>query len=437
MKVIPLPSALAAMAQAARATRPDDEGAALRNIDLTAFRLDALASGEPPPRPMMLAPLFPLGTVSLLFGAGGLGKSLVALDLALGVAHRAIAPAGILDFFAGPLGGTIPREAAGASVFLSLEDDAGEMHRRVANLDAGGRRAGAPCFVIPGSAVPNLDPALVTTDRRAHRLTDLASSGLDDLLDRIERASGHSVRLLVLDPAGDFLDADENDAAPAKMLMRHLRGMAQRRRISILLLGHVAKAADGLPPTMRGSGAFMANSRAAYGLWRPDPRDMARLTKATGAPAEALVWGGLLKANHGGAPINRHRLFQRQADGRLLDVTDRLSRQPGMVDDDLIPAFVKIIVAAAAVGAPFAATGANGVYAGRADLPEPLSTLSRSRLEGLTTAAMERGLLVKAAWRGSIRQWLDAPSGALATGQPIEPASGSRAVAIRRAGGTE
>lgn len=435
MKIHPLPCEVIPFAAGPRGDHAA-EADALAGLDLVALRLDRLATGAAPPPAMLLTPLFPMGAVSLLFGGGGLGKSLVALSLALAVARRAIMPpGGNLGFMPGPLGGAIPPEAAGAAVFVTLEDDRAEVHRRTLSLDREGLRDGAPCYVIPGSDLAGFDPTLLTSVRRLPALTDFARRGLDTLLDRIAAASGHPVRLLVLDPAGDFLDADENDAAPVKRLMRHLREIAQRRGVAVVLLGHVAKAADGLPPTMRGSGAWMANSRAAYGLWRPDPKELPRLTKATGAPAETLLWGALLKANHAGAPVNRHRLFQRDDAGRLMDVTDRTTKQPGATDDDLIPALVAACTAAAAVGAPFSATGQSGVYAGRADLPDPLSTLARSRLEGLAEAAMARGLLVKAAWRGQGRQWLDSPSGALATGLPVEPSAGSRAVALRRHSG--
>jgi AcrR family transcriptional regulator len=67
-------------------------------------------------------------------------------------------------------------------------------------------------------------------------LTDFAATGLDELLGNVSRASGHPVRLLILDPAGDFLDADENDAGPVKKLMRLLREKATAHGCTILRL---------------------------------------------------------------------------------------------------------------------------------------------------------------------------------------------------------
>ena len=65
------------------------------DIDLAAWRLDGLTVGTPPPQRFLLAPMFPLGTAGVLFGPGGVGKSMVALHLCLAVARRAMMPAGV------------------------------------------------------------------------------------------------------------------------------------------------------------------------------------------------------------------------------------------------------------------------------------------------------------------------------------------------------
>ncbi|MBW6401363.1 AAA family ATPase [Roseomonas sp. HJA6] len=164
----------------------------------------------------------PLGKVGLIFGAGGIAKSLVALG----------------GFSV--LGSQIPLEAAGASVFLTLEDDTAEVHRRIAALDPLGRRDGAPCFVIPALDLPGFDPALVTAEGRVAALTAFPIDGLDRLRTSVATETGRKVRLLVLDPAGDFLNANENDATFVKLLVRHLRSIAARHGCTISLLGHVA-----------------------------------------------------------------------------------------------------------------------------------------------------------------------------------------------------
>ncbi|WP_431266934.1 AAA family ATPase [Dankookia sp. P2] len=224
----------------------------------------------------------PLGTLGLLVGPGGVGKSLVALDLCLAVAigtreklGRAVSQR--------PLGGWV--RTTGASVFLTLEDDRAEIHRRTVSLDPEGHRHGAPCYVIPAVDLPEFDPALVSAEGRAAALTKFALEDLDRLLGDVARQAGYPVRLLVLDPAGDFINADENDATFVKVLMRHLRAAASRHRCTIILLGHVAKTIDAEGPSMRGNGAWVANSRFTYSLWRTAPSEAAELQPQARCPS--------------------------------------------------------------------------------------------------------------------------------------------------------
>lgn len=377
----------------------------------------------------------PLGTVGVLFGPGGVGKYITALELCMAVATQ-----GAGGGLGGPLGSEVTDAAAGVSVFLTLEDDAAEVHRRTAALDPQGRREGAPCFVVPAVDLHDFEPALVRAEGRAAALTEFASAGLDRLLEDAARAAGRPVRLLVLDPAGDFLDADENDATFVKCLMRRLRAVAARHGCTIVLLGHVAKAVDGDGPSMRGSGAWVANSRFAYALWRPSQDDAARLGRKHQLPPEALVWGSLVKANHAGAPVGLKRLFVRDsATGRLMDRTALLDDGRGKSDSELLETLVKVCAECAAAGLPFSYSGVAGLWSGKDDLPEPLSGLSKTRLERLGQRALETGLLVKARTTHTqgAPKYLDVRDGPLATGRDVEMFQGSRqeALAKWRAGG--
>ena len=416
----------------ARMKMPAADAAPASGIDVTKFRLDEMTAGAPPPQQFLLAPLMPLGTVGLLFGPGGVGKSLIALDLCLAVATRGRA-AGNLAGIIGPLGGTVPPEVAGASVFLTLEDDRAEVHRRTASLDPGGRRLDAPCYVIPAIDLPAFDPALVTADGRAAALTQFAKTGIDDLLHNVARASGLPVRLLVLDPAGDFINADENDATFVKLLMRRLREAAARHRCTIILLGHVAKAMDTDAPSMRGSSAWVSNSRFAYALWRPLPDEAAKLAVQLNHAAESLVWGNLVKANHAGAPIGEKRIYSRDASGRLNDMTARLLKK-AVAKDEQLALLADFCAECAAAGLPYTHTGQGGLWSGIADLPEPFCRLSKHKLEELGRAALDQKLLVKARTSHSQAspKFLDRPDGMLATGAEVEMFQGSREEALIR-----
>ncbi len=420
----------------ARAKLEEAKAPAPPSIDIGQFRLDQFTSGEPRPQRFLLSPFMPLGKVGLLFGPGGVGKSLTALDLCLSVAIRdRVAPARLPGNDA--LGGTVPAEAAGASVFLTLEDDAEEIHRRITALDPSGLRQGAPCYVIPAVDLPEFNPTLVTANGRAAALTDFAQSGLDKLLADTQERAGQRISLLVLDPAGDFLDVDENDASFVKLLMRRLRVAAARHGCTILILGHVAKTVDPDSPTMRGSSAWISNSRFAFAIWRPLPDDADKLAATLGVEANALVQGLLVKANHAGAPVGTKRLYARDdTTGRLVDVTAHLAN--AKVPDTAQMALMKQLVTAcaecAAAGLPFSYSGVGGLWNGREDLPEPLAKMSKHKLLDLCTQALEAGMLVKArtSHTQSAPRFLDVPDGPLSQGHEIEMFHGSRAEALAR-----
>jgi AAA domain len=401
--------------------------------DVSGFRLDIMTAGTPPPRRFLLEPLMPLGTVGLVIGPGGVGKSLTLFDLCIQVATPVSLGNGSRDHTLGPLGGVIPADARGASVFLTLEDDRAEIHRRAVALDRGNTRSGLPCYVIPGLDLPDFDPVLVTAEGRAAALTEFAETGLDNLLCNIAAAARGPVRLLVLDPAGDFLDVDENDATYVKLFMRRLRVMAVRHGCTIILLGHVAKEVDVDGPSMRGSSAWVANSRFAYALWRPPGVEAQKQARKLKVTVDQLVLGNLIKANHAGAPIGQKRHFVRDTEtGRLIDLTARASPGSGLSDDELLTMLVNACAEYAAAGMPFAYSGVAGLWNGQADLPEQLSQIPKKRLEQLGTLALESGRLVKARTTHTqgAPKYLDLPNGPLARGLEIEMPFGSRREAL-------
>ena len=399
-------------------------------LDIASYRLDLISSGDPPPQRFLLAPLMPRGVVGLIFGPGGVGKSLVALELCMVVSGWRPPGQAVR-----PLGGAVEADAIGASVFVTLEDSKEELHRRTAALDPGGRRAELPCYVIPAIELPDFDPALVRTEGRTAALTALATNGLDLLLTNVALAAGVPVRLLVLDPAGDFINADENAAENVKPLMRCLRAIAARHDCTIILLGHSAKGMDADTLSMRGSGAWVANSRFAYALYRPTKEEAKGQSPRLGVSKNALLAGTLVKANHACAPVGVRQWFRRDdVTGRLIDITPAADRDPRENAAVLLDLLVAACGECAAAGMPFTVTGNAGLYQARADLPKELTSLSRSRLEELGNAALKSGRLVKArSTKGhAAPRFLDMPDGPLARGTEIKWVHGSRAEALAR-----
>jgi hypothetical protein len=147
------------------------------------------------------------------------------------------------------------------------------------------------------------------------------------------------------------------------------------------------------------------------------------------------VWGNLVKANHAEAPIGQKRLFLRDAaTGRLIDLTARLGRSGSTTEEGLLKLLVEFCGQCAAAGLPYAHTGHAGLWNGKADLPEPLSALSRHKLEALAREALDKGLLVKARTERTqgAPKYLDLRDGPLALGQEVEMFHGSRQEALAR-----
>lgn len=401
--------------------------------DLSRFRIANMTQGEPPELRFLLEGLMPLGTLGVVYGPGGVGKSLLAMDLCLEVARPIPANDNTPPRHA-ILGSSVPAYARGASIFLTLEDDEDEVHRRAASLDPDRARRNGPCYVITASSLDDFDPVLVSMEGRVAALTQLAKRELPRLLDDVAKDAGCPVRLMVLDPAGDFINGDENDAAPVKLLMRGLRTLSTKSGATIILLGHVPKTGKGPKQTMRGSSAWMANARFAYSLEAKSVAANSNTPPGRGkAGTPRLIEGCLTKANHAGAPIDQTLVFLRDERGRLVRATpDLLGGKAEPTDDDLVRMLALQCAKYAAAGMPFAYSGKHGLWQGRDDLDKPLCDLPRNRIEGIGKRALDSGALVRVKTPGCAKPtYLDAPDGRLTQGVVIKWPSGSRRGALR------
>lgn len=184
----------------------------------------------------------PMGTVTLLFGDPGLGKSMLTVDLAAAVSR----------------GGRLPDGAqapGGAVLFLSAEDDAGTTIRP--RLDA----AGADVERVHEIRVPG----------RWFSLAD-DLKGLEAEVERIG-----DVRLVVIDPVSAFLGStDSHRNADVRQLLGPLVEMAGRSGVALILVTHLNKG-TGTKALYRATGslAFVAAARAAWAVVQ-DPEDSER-----------------------------------------------------------------------------------------------------------------------------------------------------------------
>lgn len=175
--------------------------------------------GQPiPSRQWLVDGLVPMGTVTLLGGDGGTGKSLVALQLATSTALSR-------EWLGLPV-------TSGRALYVSAEDDRDELHRRLADIVAA---EGAPLADLDSLTVRSLagEDALLAT---AEKSGVLHPSPLYDEIDR--RMRDEAPALVVLDTLADLFPGNENDRAQARQFVGMLRGLAIRHKCAVVMLAH-------------------------------------------------------------------------------------------------------------------------------------------------------------------------------------------------------
>lgn len=184
----------------------------------TFFAASDLAQMRPPPRDWHVPELVPGGTVTLLGGDGGTGKSLVALQLAVATATG------------GEWLGMKAR--AGHALYISAEDDTDELHRRLHSV---AEAQGVSLTHFERLTVRSLagEDALLALADRHGVLYPTA------LLQEIEaRIAMEQPALIVLDTLADLFPGNENDRAQARQFIGMLRGLAIRNGCAVVLLAH-------------------------------------------------------------------------------------------------------------------------------------------------------------------------------------------------------
>ena len=386
-----------------------------------------ITATEPPEREWLIQGALPRNVAAVLIGQGGCGKSIAVLDMCIKIATR--------DFY-GELGkppetflGPVAWGAQGPAVFITLEDDRNELHRRALSLDpervhAERDRGIYPVKVLLGVEELDFNPALITSaaDRIA-KLTTYAEVGLPRMMERVKKQCGMYPRLLVLDPIGDFLEGPEDDASLVQPLMLYFRRLAEEYGCTILLVGHTPKSklnpADPLGSlSVRGSGAFIFNSRFSWGLYRPIPATSITFLKEIGVDPTAaniarVVFGGRVKENQPGERHGERKYLQEKDTGLLIDMTTHIR-----VDKVDMRRTYALLIHAIRVGAlvdmPFTAAELKS----RVDaLPLGLELPGKTKLAEWITYLKAQQLIKSCRITGESHKFLDVPGGPYASGK--------------------
>ncbi|MFV0302054.1 MAG: AAA family ATPase, partial [Paracoccus sp. (in: a-proteobacteria)] len=262
------------------------------------FAAAALDGRDVPERNWLVRDQIPSGTVTLLSGDGGTGKSLIALQLAAACA------------LGKPwLGHAV---ASGQALFISAEDDQDELHRRLADV-----------IKAEGVGFADLD-----------RLTLRSLAGEDALLTALDARTGiqkatalfreidaYMIELqpavVVLDTLADLFPGNENDRGQARQFIGLLRGLAIRHGCAVLLLAHPSLSGIQNGTGLSGSTGWNNSVRSRLYLRRviqgedepnPDARVLETMKAnyaATGAEI-ALTWrNGVFEADPAETGLDR------------------------------------------------------------------------------------------------------------------------------------
>lgn len=224
---------------------------------LPTLDLEALSRSPAAKREFVIERIAPLGEVTMLFGPGSGGKSLLGQQLAT-------VAAGGLDQC---LGLAVMRTPA---VYLTCEDDAGELHWRQEHL--------CRALRLP---MASLADKLHLTSLRGELGNELATFSHDgnmsttETFGRLARLIGDAeAKLAILDNVAHLFTGNENDRADVTRFVNLLNRLAGQTGAAIILLGHPNKAGD----EWSGSTAWNNAVRSRLYLEHDEVTDLRTLT---------------------------------------------------------------------------------------------------------------------------------------------------------------
>lgn len=363
-------------------------------FNLAELTADKLFVGTPPKQEWLCEGVFPAGKVCVLASPPGVGKSFLALDLAC----KAVSASSVSMAFGGMVRG------GGRAVYVSAEDDVGELHRRLHPLMAGATMP-ERLHVLSLPDVGHF--GVIEPDERGKVMRPTQS--WQELVSQVKALP--DVRLIVLDTLQAMSSGDTNAADAVQPLMNECSELAAATGATVLLLHHVAKGSTKEVRTaldaaeaIRGSGAIVGSARSAYVLW-PPPDGGLKICAALGEPyiEGAVAIGLVAKAN--GAACRDRTYFLRDSVGLLQDVTQRYLSTAAANEEALLDELVSGIERAWHKGASFAAAarGQNGVHTRRHELPVRFHELPGAWFESATGALLNAERISRVKVSGGFR----------------------------------
>lgn len=217
--------------------------------------LRGLLTSAPPPLDHVLPGLLS-GTVGMLAGPGGVGKTMLELQLGMALATGTPACAGLFA-------GLMPAAGPAPVVLVTAEESAAVLQHRLHAI-------ACALFEQQERFGMDLDYAEFVTRLERNLRLFAGASHRYALLDReLQRTSVlpdlasacEGARLVLIDPLRQFHECDENDSAAMNLMVQTLRRLAERTRAAVVFAHHATKAA-----TLTGQGDAAGAARGSSAL---------------------------------------------------------------------------------------------------------------------------------------------------------------------------
>lgn len=210
--------------------------------------------GKPlPVRQWYIEDLIPLRQVTILNGDGGVGKSLLALQIAAAGA-MAVDTLNVAPF-------------SGRTLYVGAEDEAEEFHRRLADIAASHGKELDDLYMFRLLPLADQDALLSVPDR----FGNMQATPLFGKI--VEFACEFRPRLIVLDTAADLFGGDEIKRGQVRQFIGMLRQVAISLDCAVVLLAHPSVAGMQTGTGSSGSTAWNNSVRSRLYLTRPDGKD--------------------------------------------------------------------------------------------------------------------------------------------------------------------
>ena len=290
-------------------------------IDLDQWKVKERFQGKAEPIEWLIKDVLPRKTVGLIASMGGIGKSMLCLDLCIRVAAGR-SNIGGTNVLGGELVGT-----GSKAVFITAEDSQNAVHRRLNSIVHLSEisKIEENLILLPMSDAGGTRPFLINRSGE-YQMTEW----WEDLCIEIERIE---CELLVIDPLQSFIQADINDPAAAQCYWSAVSQLSAQCGTTVLTTHHMRKdnaKIDGVFSAragIRGTSALVDGCRWSYCLFPVQNHDLKRIGKALGedfGPLD-LVYGAVVKSNEFGMS-GLSTYVRDKNSGLLLDKTDEINR---------------------------------------------------------------------------------------------------------------